>query len=99
MLGRDSVRAVALEHNICPYYLSQELIRWCDVIIGDYNHYFDLNATLHGLTVANQWRIGLLVDEAHNLLDRARRMYTAELDRQDFGHRVSGRPGGTQEAP
>ena len=79
MLSRDSVRAVALEHNICPYYLSQELIRWCDVIIGDYNHYFDLNATLHGLTVAHQWRIGLLVDEAHNLLDRARRMYTAEL--------------------
>jgi DNA excision repair protein ERCC-2 len=79
LLSRDSLRTVALEHNICPYYLSQELIRWCDVIIGDYNHFFDLNATLHGLTVANQWRIGLLVDEAHNLLDRARRMYTAEL--------------------
>ncbi|HET7062247.1 MAG TPA: ATP-dependent DNA helicase [Nitrosospira sp.] len=79
-LSRNTLRAVALDHGICPYYLSQELIRWSDVVVGDYNHYFDLNATLHELTVANQWRVGVLVDEAHNLLERARKMYTAELN-------------------
>lgn len=78
--NQSAVRSLALAHGICPYYLSQELVRWCDVTVGDYNHYFDLNAILHGLSQANQWRVGVLVDEAHNLLERARKMYTAELD-------------------
>lgn len=83
-LDKDALRAIAREHQVCPYYLSQELVRWCDVIIGDYNHYFDLNATLYGLAIANQWRVSVLVDEAHNLLGRARKMYTAELDQAGF---------------
>jgi len=78
--NQAAVRGFALAHGICPYYLAQELTRWCDVAVGDYNHYFDLNAMLHGLAQANQWRVGVLVDEAHNLLERARRMYTAALD-------------------
>lgn len=84
VLDKSSLRAIAREHQVCPYYLAQELVRWCDVIVGDYNHYFDLNATLYGLTIANQWHVSILVDEAHNLLDRARMMYTAELDQTDF---------------
>jgi DNA excision repair protein ERCC-2 len=52
--------------------------------VGDYNHYFDLSAMLHSLTTANQWRVAILVDEAHNLLERARKMYTAELDQARF---------------
>ena len=64
---------------MCPYYLGQELARWCDVIVGDYNHFFDSAAMLHGLTLANAWRVGVLVDEAHNLVDRARAMYSASL--------------------
>src|SRR5690242_6848305 len=48
VLDKNSLRAIACEHQLCPYYLSQELVRWSDVIVGDYNHYFDLNATLHG---------------------------------------------------
>ncbi len=83
-LDRDSVRDVALEHTVCPYYLAQELARWADLQVGDYNYYFDVSALLHGLTQANQWRVGVLVDEAHNLLERARRMYSAELDQADF---------------
>ena len=83
-LDQDGVRAVARQHAICPYYLCQELARWADVIVGDYNYYFDLNAMLYALAVANQWRIGVLVDEAHNLIERARKMYTAELDQADF---------------
>ncbi|MBV8667561.1 MAG: ATP-dependent DNA helicase [Burkholderiaceae bacterium] len=81
---RDTVRAAALAHQICPYYLSQEMARWADVIVGDYNYYFDVGAMLHGLTLANDWRVAVLVDEAHNLVERARKMYSAELDQADL---------------
>ncbi|HET8790586.1 MAG TPA: DEAD/DEAH box helicase, partial [Modicisalibacter sp.] len=84
MLDQASLREIALEHDVCPYYLGQELARWSDVAIGDYNYYFDLNAMLFGLSVANQWRVGVLVDEAHNLVERARSMYSAELDQAAF---------------
>lgn len=80
MLDKETLRDVALAHEICPYYLSQELARWADVVIGDYNYYFDLSALLYSLTLLNQWRVGVLVDEAHNLLERGRGMYSAELD-------------------
>jgi Rad3-related DNA helicase len=50
------------------------------VAVGDYNYYFDHGALLHGLAAANAWRAALLVDEAHNLVERARAMYSAELD-------------------
>ncbi|MEA3151603.1 MAG: excision repair protein, partial [Gammaproteobacteria bacterium] len=79
-LDRETVRRAALEHDVCPYYLTQELARWCDVIVGDYNYYFGTSALLHALTLQNQWRIGVLVDEAHNLLTRGRDMYSATLD-------------------
>ncbi|GAA5175307.1 ATP-dependent DNA helicase [Modicisalibacter zincidurans] len=79
-LERAALREIALAHDICPYYLGQELARWCDVVVGDYNYYFDLHAMLYALTVENQWRVVLLVDEAHNLVERGRGMYTAELD-------------------
>jgi len=78
-LTQQAVREAALQHEVCPYYLSQELARWVDVVVGDYNYYFDLGGLLHGLTQANAWRVGLLVDEAHNLVERARGMYSAEL--------------------
>lgn len=83
-LDQHRLREVALAHRVCPYYLGQELARWVDVTVGDYNYYFDLTALLHGLTQANQWRIGVLVDEAHNLLERGRGMYSAELDQRDL---------------
>ena len=78
-LARAALREVALAHSVCPYYLGQEVARWCDVIVGDYNHFFDSSALLHGLTVANAWRVSVLVDEAHNLVDRARAMYSGSL--------------------
>jgi len=73
------LRRVALHHLVCPYYLGQEMARWADVVVGDYNHFFDLHAMLFALTQAQGWRVALLVDEAHNLVDRARKMYSAEL--------------------
>ena len=84
LLDKEALRIVALTHGVCPYYLSQDLVRWCDVVVGDYNYFFDVSALLHGLTVANGWRVSVLVDEAHNLVDRARKMYSAELDQADL---------------
>ncbi|HBX57589.1 MAG TPA: ATP-dependent DNA helicase, partial [Pseudomonas sp.] len=83
-LSQDSVREAALAHRVCPYYLSQELCRWADVVVCDYNYYFDMGGLLYGLTLLNEWRVTLLVDEAHNLIERARSMYTAELDQASF---------------
>jgi len=72
-------RRVALRHRICPYYLGQELLRWADVLVGDVNHLFDTSGLLWGLLQALDWKLSVLVDEAHNLVERARRMYSAEL--------------------
>ena len=60
------------------------MARWADVVIADYNYYFDFTALLYGLGQANQWQVGTLVDEAHNLVERARQMYSASLDQQSL---------------
>jgi Rad3-related DNA helicase len=78
-LDAEAQRRVALHHGLCPYYLGQELVRWADVLVGDVNHLFDSNGVLWGLAQALDWRLAVLVDEAHNLVERARRMYSAEL--------------------
>ena len=83
-MSRHALRSVALRHQVCPYYLGQELARWSDVVVGDYNYYFDSSAMLHALTLANEWRVAVLVDEAHNLVERGRSMYTAQLEQADF---------------
>jgi Rad3-related DNA helicase len=79
-LDRDTLRDIALAHNVCPYYLSSEMARWCDIVIGDYNYYFDSSAMLHSLTQLNDWKVNVLVDEAHNMVSRARKMYSAEME-------------------
>jgi Rad3-related DNA helicase len=78
-LTQAALREVALQHQVCPYYLSQELVRWADVVVGDYNYFFDVSALLHGLSLQHEWRVAVAVDEAHNLVDRARDMYSAAL--------------------
>ena len=78
-LDKAAMRSVALAHHICPYYLAQEMSCWADVVVGDYNYYFDTSALLHALTVNHQWRVAVLVDEAHNMIERARSMYSATL--------------------
>ena len=84
LLDRAALRRIALEHLVCPYHLAMNLVPWCDVVIGDYNYYFDVGATLHSQAETQQWRVGVLVDEAHNLVERARAMYTAGLRLQDL---------------
>ncbi len=83
-LGREALREIALAHGICPYYLAQEMQRWADVVVGDVNHWFDLNAQAWAMAQAEGWRVQLLIDEAHNLVERARAMYSAELDPMRF---------------
>jgi DNA excision repair protein ERCC-2 len=96
-LDRDSLRNIALAHQVCPYYLGQEMVRWSDVVVGDYNHYFDLAALLHALTLANQWRVCVLVDEAHNLMARARKMYSAELSQAELKSLRTSAPAGLKK--
>jgi len=84
LLDRASLREVALAHQVCPYYLGQEMARWVDLVVADYNYYFDAHALLFGLAQANQWRVAVLVDEAHNLVERGRSMYSASLDQSQL---------------
>ncbi|WP_426234207.1 ATP-dependent DNA helicase [Pseudomonas sp. TWP3-2] len=79
-LNQAAIREVAAQHTVCPYYLSQEMARWADVVVADYNYYFDFSALLFGLAQLNQWKVAVLVDEAHNLVERGRQMYSATLD-------------------
>src|SRR5690606_5186366 len=69
-----ALRAHALAHQVCPYYLSQELALWSDVVVADYHYYYGSSAMLHAWTQDRSWKVGVLVDEAHNLVDRARSM-------------------------
>ncbi|WP_326541354.1 ATP-dependent DNA helicase [Pseudorhodoferax sp.] len=80
-LDRATLRGTALAHQVCPYYLGQELARWADVVVGDYNYWFDGSAMLYALAQQNEWRVAVLVDEAHNLVDRGRAMYSAGMQR------------------
>ncbi|MBE6589698.1 MAG: ATP-dependent DNA helicase [Ruminococcaceae bacterium] len=80
--SRATVEAVANKYRICPYEFQLELSELCDVIICDYNYVFDPMVYLRRYFSddALQGRSVLLVDEAHNLADRARAMYSARLD-------------------
>lgn len=78
-LEASGLRELALQHEICPYHLSRDLIEWTDVVVGDYNHWFDSHALVYALSQARNWRTGLLVDEAHNLVERGRQMYSMEI--------------------
>ena len=80
LLDQQHLRQIALAHEVCPYYLSQEMARWSDLVVADYNYYFDFSALLFGLAQAHQWTVAVLVDEAHNLVERGRSMYSASLD-------------------
>ena len=77
-LDADAIRDLALAHELCPFELSLDISENADVIICDYNYAFDPRVRLKRYFDAKS-RAGLLVDEAHNLGDRAREMLTAEV--------------------
>ncbi len=78
-LDAQSLRQVALENELCPYHLGRDLIAWADVVVGDYNHWFDAHGVLYARSLAQHWQVGVLVDEAHNLVERGRQMYSMVL--------------------
>lgn len=79
MLDLPRLRQIAADHCLCPYYLGQEMARWADIVIADVSLYFDQQALLYALAREHDWRVSLLVDEAHNLIERARGMYSVSL--------------------
>lgn len=97
-LDHPGLRAIALAHDICPYYLAQEMMRWCDVAIGDYHHVFDPGASWLAAAEQDEHRVALLVDEAHHLIGRAREMHSAALDPADFQGLRQTAPPGLQKA-
>jgi DNA excision repair protein ERCC-2 len=71
---------------VCPFELSLDLSLWVDCIICDYNYVFDPRVYLHRFFDFGSDPYIFLVDEAHNLPDRARSMYSAELDKKTVLH-------------
>ncbi len=80
------IRQVAQEYGICPYELSLDLSEWCDLIICDYNYAFDPAVYFRRYFSDSGYRerYVFLIDEAHNLADRAREMYSSTLRRSTF---------------
>ncbi len=77
------IRETAAKHRVCPYELSLSLSEFCDIIICDYNYLFDPVVRLKRYFCSDD-RFGeyvFLLDEAHNLVDRARGMFTATFSR------------------
>ena len=84
ILNKQALEKLAQQFTICPFYLSMEMARWVDIVVADVNYYFDGTPLLLGLTNEFDWNPCLLVDETHNLIERGRSMYTAELNRGDL---------------
>ncbi len=81
---RDVIESYAREFKLCPYELSLDLASLCQVIICDYNYAFDPSAMLKRFFAEGTGRYTLLIDEAHNLVDRSRSMYSAELKKSQL---------------
>lgn len=77
-LDAEAIGDLAAAHELCPFELSLDLSENADVVICDYNYVFDPKVRLKRYFDGKS-RAGLLVDEAHNLPDRAREMLSAEL--------------------
>ncbi len=84
-IDRGRIMQAAEEHHVCPFEFCLDLTTWADGIICDYNYVFDPNIYLKrffGEGVSGDYLF--LVDEAHNLAERAREMYSAVLYKEDF---------------
>lgn len=80
---REIIEKEAENRQLCPFELAIDLAPWCDVIIGDVNYLFD---PVVALTMLTEGAIDpvFLLDEAHNLVDRSRSMYSASLNKTAF---------------
>lgn len=82
-------REVLIEHakayRVCPFELCLDIAAWSDQIICDYNYVFDPNVYLRRFFAEGvKGEYLFLVDEAHNLVERGRKMYSAKLKKEDF---------------
>jgi DNA excision repair protein ERCC-2 len=78
-ITRPVLEAVGREHQVCPFELSLDLSSWVDAVVCDYNYVFDPRVYLRRHFAEEGGPYAFLVDEAHNLVDRAREMFSAEL--------------------
>ncbi len=79
-INRSCLEAAAQEHRVCPFQLSLDLSLWADAIVCDYNYVFDPRVYLRRHFTDDQGAYVFLVDEAHNLVDRGREMFSADLN-------------------
>jgi Rad3-related DNA helicase len=83
--NREAVETFARRHQVCPFEMCLDMSLFADMIICDYNYLFDPHVYLKrffGEGVRGEYIF--LIDEAHNLVDRGREMYSAVLLKEDF---------------
>jgi Rad3-related DNA helicase len=83
-LTRAVIEAYAERHTVCPFELSLDISLWTDCVICDYNYVFDPRAYLRRFFYDNGGDYVFLIDEAHNLVDRSREMFSAQLTKTQF---------------
>lgn len=79
-ISKEILQEYAQKYKLCPFELSLDVSMYCDGIICDYNYMLDPRVNLTRL-IESSGNI-VLIDEAHNLVDRAREMYSARLSKQ-----------------
>ncbi|MEF2966768.1 ATP-dependent DNA helicase [Paenibacillus sp. M1] len=84
LIGREIIERYARKHRVCPFEFSLDLAYAADAVICDYNYIYDPKVSLKRMFAEQKGATALLVDEAHNLVDRAREMYSASLNKADF---------------
>lgn len=80
----QKIEQIAEHHQVEPFELSLDLSLYVDVIIADYNYMFDPNAYLRRFFESVDEPYAVLIDEAHNLVDRSRDMYSASITQVDI---------------
>lgn len=84
-MSRDQIESYARKHTVCPFEMALDLSVWTDAVICDYNYVFDPNAHLRRFFGEGAKKEYLfLIDEAHNLVERGRSMYSASICKEDF---------------
>ncbi|UKS25836.1 ATP-dependent DNA helicase [Paenibacillus sp. HWE-109] len=84
IMTRPVIESYARKHRVCPFEFSLDIAYAADAVICDYNYIFDPRVNLKRLFEEQKRHTALLVDEAHNLVDRAREMYSSELPKSSF---------------
>ena len=84
-IDRAAIERQAEKFKVCPFELSLDISTWVDAVICDYNYVFDPNAHLKRFfSDGSDGNYIFLIDEAHNLVERGREMYSAALYKEDF---------------